>query len=314
MCIIVSKNIGVEIPSERVLKNCFDYNNDGAGFMYNFNGKVYMEKGYMNFRNFYNRIMELDKEIGLKDRGLVMHFRISTSGGVSVNNCHPFPISNKEKDLKALNFVTDVGVCHNGIISGYIPPKGSPYSDTQLFIKNYLYDIKKEHEDFLTNPSLLFAIEKTVGSKLAFLDGEGNITLVGKFIEEEDGCSYSNETYLDLTDLYKSWNTSYYCNSPSELDDEYDLTYLSGKQLSLDEFLDALDCLYTCSDGEPISLDDGRDIIARDGIYGIDCCSNVFEIDYVSYAIYRLGAVKYDEVNFLKAFGEDDLLSEEYPF
>ena len=63
MCIIVSKNIGVEIPSERVLKNCFDYNNDGAGFMYNFNGKVYMEKGYMNFRNFYNRIMELDKEI-----------------------------------------------------------------------------------------------------------------------------------------------------------------------------------------------------------------------------------------------------------
>lgn len=313
MCIIAVKPIGEELMERRILENCFNYNNDGAGLMYNLDGKVYIEKGYMNFKNFYNRLLELDKEIGLKDRGLVLHFRITTSGGTCMENCHPFPISNNGKDLKTLNFVTDIGVAHNGIISNYIPPKGSSYSDTQLFIKNYLYDIKKEHEDFLTNPSLLFAIEKTVGSKLAFLDGEGNITLVGKFIEEEDGCSYSNETYLDLTDLYKSWNTSYYCNSPSELDDEYDLTYLSGKQLSLDEFLDALDCLYTCSDGEPISLDDGRDIIARDGIYGIDCCSNVFEIDYVSYAIYRLGAVKYDEINFLKAFGEDDS-TVEYPF
>ena len=314
MCIIAVKPIGEELMERRILENCFNYNNDGAGLMYNLDGKVYIEKGYMNFKNFYNRLLELDKKIGLKDRGLVLHFRISTSGGVSSQNCHPFPISNNGKDLKTLNFVTDIGVAHNGIISNYIPPKGSSYSDTQLFIKNYLYDIKKEHEDFLTNPSLLFAIEKTVGSKLCFLDGEGNITLVGKFIEEEDGCSYSNETYLDLTDLYKSWNTSYYCNSPSELDDEYDLTYLSGKQLSLDEFLDALDCLYTCSDGEPISLDDGRDIIARDGIYGIDCCSNVFEIDYVSYAIYRLGAVKYDDINFSKAFGIDDDSTVEYPF
>ena len=314
MCIIAVKPIGEELMERRILENCFNYNNDGAGLMYNLDGKVYIEKGYMNFKNFYNRLLELDKKIGLKDRGLVLHFRITTSGGTCMENCHPFPISNNGKDLKTLNFVTDIGVAHNGIISSYIPPKGSSYSDTQLFIKDYLYDIKKEHEDFLTNPSLLFAIEKTVGSKLAFLDGEGNITLVGKFIEEEDGCSYSNETYLDLTDLYKSWNTSYYCNSPSELDDEYDLTYLSGKQLSLDEFLDTLDCLYTCSDGEPISLDDGRDIIARDGIYGIDCCSNVFEIDYVSYAIYRLGAVKYDDINFSQAFGIDDDSTVEYPF
>ena len=274
MCIIAVKPIGEELMDRKVLENCFNYNSDGAGLMYNLDGKVYIEKGYMNFKNFYGRLLELDKEIGLKDRGLVMHFRISTSGGVSTQNCHPFSISNDEKVLKALNFVTDVGVCHNGIIPSYVP-KGGTLSDTQLFIKDYLYYIKEENEDFLTNPSLLFAIEKTVQSKLCFLDGEGNVTTVGKFIEE-DNYLFSNETYLDLTDLYKSWNTSYYCNSPSELDDEYDLTYLSGKQLSLDEFLDALDCLYTCSDGEPISLDDGRDIIARDGIYGIDCCWNVF--------------------------------------
>ena len=313
MCIIAVKPIGEELMERRILENCFNYNSDGMGFMWNEDGKVHISKGYMNFEEGYRVLKELDRRINLKDRGLVIHFRIATSGNVDMGACHPFAISNNDKTLRTLELTTDIGVAHNGLISAYIPPKNSILSDTQLFIKDYLYNIKEENPNFLTNSNILFAIEKVVGSKLAFLDGEGNVTTVGKFISE-DNYLFSNETYLDLTDLYKSWNTSYYYDSPSELDDEYDLTYLSGKQLSLDEFLDTLDCLYTCADGEPISLDDGRDIIARDGIYGIDCCSNVFEIDYVSYAIYRLGAVKYDEINFSKAFGEDDLLSEEYPF
>ena len=313
MCIIAVKPIGEELMERRILENCFNYNNDGAGLMYNLDGKVYIEKGYMNFKNFYNRLLELDKEIGLKDRGLVVHFRITTSGGTCMENCHPFPISNKGKDLKRLNFVTDIGVAHNGIISGYIPPKGSPYSDTQLFIKNYLYDIKKEHEDFLTNPSLLFAIEKTVGSKLAFLDGEGNITLVGKFIEEEDGCSYSNETYLDLTDLYKSWNTSYYYND-SPLDDEYDLSGECDRPLELDTFLDVMDCLFIYDDGIELELDNGRTIITNGGIIGSDCVGFVYEVDYTTYSIHKLGGLKYDEYsNYSVAFGNDDS-TVEYPF
>ena len=311
MCIIAVKPIGEELMERRILENCFNYNSDGAGLMYNLDGKVYIEKGYMNFKNFYNRLLELDKEIGLKDRGLVMHFRITTSGGTSAQNCHPFSISNDERVLKALNVTTDIGVAHNGIIPSYVP-KGGTLSDTQLFIKDYLYYIKEENEDFLTNPSLLFAIEKTVQSKLCFLDGEGNVTTVGKFISE-DNYLFSNETYLDLTELYKSWNTSYYYDSPSELDDIYDLRDMANKQLSLDEFLDVLDNIYTCEDGEVINI--GNDtIIARDGLYGIDCCSNVFFIDYVGYGIEYVGSVYYDEINFSKAFGEDDLLSEEYPF
>ena len=310
MCIIAVKPIGEELMERRVLENCFDYNNDGAGLMYNLDGKVYIEKGYMNFKNFYNRLLELDKEIGLKDRGLVMHFRITTSGGTSAQNCHPFSISNDEKVLKALNVTTDVGVAHNGIIPSYVP-KGGTLSDTQLFIKDYLYYIKEENENFLTNPSLLFAIEKTVQSKLCFLDGEGNITTVGKFISE-DNYLFSNETYLDMTDLYKSWNTSYYYND-SPLDDEYDLSGECDRPLELDTFLDVLDCLYTCTDGEIIKMTNGREIIARDGIFGIDACSGVYEIDYCTYSIHKLGEVQYDEYNYSVAFGNDDS-TVEYPF
>ena len=313
MCIIVAKRIGEELPSERVLRNCFDYNSDGMGWMYNYNGKVIGTKGYMKFEEGYRTLKELDKKIGLKDRGLVLHFRITTSGGTCMENCHPFPISNNGKDLKKLDFVTDIGVAHNGIISSYIPPKGSSYSDTQLFIKNYLYDIKEENENFLTNPSLLFAIEKTVGSKLCFLDGEGNITLIGKFIEEEDGCSYSNETYLDLTDLYKNWNTSYYYND-SPLDDEYDLSGECDRPLELDTFLDVMDCLFIYDDGIELELDNGRTIITNGGIIGSDCVGFVYEVDYTTYSIHKLGGLKYDEYsNYSVAFGNDDS-TVEYPF
>lgn len=311
MCIIAVKPIGEELMDRKVLENCFNYNSDGAGLMYNLDGKVYIEKGYMNFKNFYGRLLELDKEIGLKDRGLVMHFRISTSGGVSTQNCHPFSISNDEKVLKALNFVTDVGVCHNGIIPSYVP-KGGTLSDTQLFIKDYLYYIKEENEDFLTNPSLLFAIEKTVQSKLCFLDGEGNITTIGKFIEE-DNYLFSNETYLDLTDLYKSWNTSYYYND-SPLDDEYDLSGECDRPLELDTFLDVMDCLFIYDDGIELELDNGRTIITNGGIIGSDCVGFVYEVDYTTYSIHKLGGLKYDEYsNYSVAFGEDDS-TVEYPF
>lgn len=311
MCIIAVKPIGEELMERRVLENCFDYNNDGAGLMYNLDGKVYIEKGYMNFKNFYNRLLELDKEIGLKDRGLVMHFRITTSGGTSAQNCHPFSISNDEKVLKALNVTTDIGVAHNGIIPSYVP-KGGTLSDTQLFIKDYLYYIKEENENFLTNPSLLFAIEKTVQSKLCFLDGEGNITTIGKFISE-DNYLFSNETYLDLTDLYKSWNTSYYYND-SPLDDEYDLSGECDRPLELDTFLDVMDCLFIYDDGIELELDNGRTIITNGGIIGSDCVGFVYEVDYTTYSIHKLGGLKYDEYsNYSVAFGNDDS-TVEYPF
>lgn len=76
MCIIVSKEKNKNIPSREILENCFNNNSDGAGFMYVLNKNVHIEKGFMNFESFYNRIIELDKKINLKKRSLIMHFRI----------------------------------------------------------------------------------------------------------------------------------------------------------------------------------------------------------------------------------------------
>ena len=312
MCIIAVKPIGEELMERRILENCFNYNSDGMGFMWNEDGKVHISKGYMNFEEGYRVLKELDRRINLKERGLVIHFRIATSGNVDMGACHPFAISNSDKTLRTLELTTDIGVAHNGIISAYIPPKNSILSDTQLFIKDYLYNIKEEIPNFLTNSNILFAIEKVAGSKLAFLDGEGNVTTVGKFISE-DNYLFSNETYLDLTDLYKSWNTSYYYND-SPLDDEYDLSGECDRPLELDTFLDVMDCLFIYDSGIELELDNGRTIICNDGIIGSDCVGFVYEIDYTTYSIHKLGGLKYDEYsNYSLAFGEDDS-TVEYPF
>ena len=312
MCIIAVKPIGEELMERRILENCFNYNSDGMGFMWNEDGEVHISKGYMNFEEGYRVLKELDRRINLKERGLVIHFRIATSGNVDMGACHPFAISNNDKTLRTLELTTDIGVAHNGIISAYIPPKNSILSDTQLFIKDYLYNIKEEIPNFLTNSNILFAIEKVVGSKLAFLDGEGNVTTVGKFIEE-DNYLFSNETYLDLTDLYKSWNTSYYYND-SPLDDEYDLSGECDRPLELDTFLDVMDCLFIYDSGTELELDNGRTIICNDGIIGSDCVGFVYEIDYTTYSIHKLGGLKYDEYsNYSLAFGNDDS-TVEYPF
>lgn len=304
MCIIVNKNRGIELPKMETLENCFDYNSDGAGMMYNLDGNVYIEKGFMDFKEFYARLMELDEEIGLKERGLVMHFRITTSGGTNQGNCHPYPISRNVNDLKALRFTTDLGMAHNGIMSKYNPAPNSTLNDTQTFIKNYLTDVYESYKEFLTDERLLQAIEYEVGSKLSFLDSEGNITTVGKF-QEFEGCWYSNDTYQDIysSSYWNKWgwntiNKSSF-SSAKELDvlNEYDLTPISGKVLDLEEFCEVLDIVYIPADGTEIEVNGTK--VVCDGNYCLDMGNNVYEICYTSYVLYFLG-MAYDEAECVK--------------
>ena len=77
MCIIVSKKKGLELPTKEILRNCFNYNSDGAEIMFNDGKQVFIEKGFMDFNSFYSRLMEIDKEVNLVNSDLALHFRIS---------------------------------------------------------------------------------------------------------------------------------------------------------------------------------------------------------------------------------------------
>ena len=209
MCIIVAKEKGKKLPTKRIIETCFRNNSDGAGLMYVKDNQVIIDKGYMNFNDFYNRIKELKREFAsdLTDRAIVFHFRIGTSGENDKQTTHPFPISKNEKDLRALKITTNVGMVHNGIISGYT--YDSTLSDTQTFIRDYVSVFKELDKKFYKNDRVMQLLKETANSKLCFLDNKENIYYLGEFIKDND-IVYSNSTYK--TDRYSynwGWNNYY---------------------------------------------------------------------------------------------------------
>ena len=148
MCIIIAKEKGKKLPSETVLKKCWKANPEGGGFMFNSNKKVIIEKGFMKFNDFYNRLIECDLHHNLKKSTLIIHFRVATSGLVDNGNCHPYPITNNINLLRKTEIECEIGVAHNGVIREY-NGKDNILNDTQMFIIEVIDDLiantKKEY-------------------------------------------------------------------------------------------------------------------------------------------------------------------------
>lgn len=243
MCIIVAKEKGIEIPSKEILETCFRRNPDGAGFMYVKDNKVIIDKGYMDFKSFYKRLTKLDKKLKLKDKALVMHFRIGTHGKNDRSTTHPFPISNNDSDLKQTYFTTDLGMAHNGIIPKY--DYEEDMSDTQLFIRDVVSILKGLNKKFYKNKETLDMLKRVCTSKLAFLDVKENIIYVGDFVKDDNGVRYSNTTYkpLDyacLTYYDSKWKdyeypTTYHKND--YLYDEYEDPYEDYEEYEIEDFV-----------------------------------------------------------------------------
>lgn len=201
MCIIVAKEKGIEIPSKETLQTCFENNPDGAGFMYVKDDKVVIDKGYMDFRSFYKRLKKLDRKLHLKDKALVMHFRIGTHGKNDRQTTHPFPISSNASDLKRTYITTDLGVVHNGIIQKY--DYENDLSDTQLFIRDVISILKGLNRNFYKDKGTLDMLNRVTKSKLCFLDTKNDLIYVGDFVKDDNGVRYSNSTYK--YSYYNDW-------------------------------------------------------------------------------------------------------------
>ena len=203
MCIIVAKEKNVGLPTYKQLLNCFEYNSDGAGFMYVKNNKVIIDKGYMTWKKFYKRYQKLCRKFNnFENQSLIMHFRIGTSSGNTPQNTHPYPISNKVNDLHRLYTKTDLGMVHNGIIHDYTPKdKFTNTNDTQEFILKYVSTLYNHYPKFYKDKYIMSGMEDITNSKLAFMDITGYIYYVGDFVEE-NGIKFSNTSYKDWSSWY----------------------------------------------------------------------------------------------------------------
>ena len=208
MCVIAYKPLNKAFPEERILQNCFENNDHGAGFMYTFKGEVHIHKGYETFEKFMEALNKARAVTGDKVP-YVMHFRIATQG-YDKTMTHPFPLSSKMANLKRLHYKCSIGVAHNGILD--ITSDGAKtYSDTMKFITDYLSNIIQSM-DFYKNKRTLKLIEYLIeGSRLAILDKNGHCTLMGKGWIEDKGIYYSNNSYArepyhwDFSSRGKAW-------------------------------------------------------------------------------------------------------------
>ena len=245
MCVILVKERGIELPTKDVLESCWKRNPDGAGFMFNDCNKVVIMKGFMTFEEFYLRLQTANEFYHLKEKGLVIHFRIATSGLKDKGNCHPYPITNDNLDLRKSFIVTDLGIAHNGIIRNY-NGKDKVLNDTQLFIKNDLFELNSLDKKFYKNSIFQSMIERLIdGSRLVFLNEKGEIIKLGNWFQ--DGNYYfSNLNHISKKFLNINKKPQIFDNDLKYFDEENEEFTINDEVVDkdyFDLFIDALDRL-----------------------------------------------------------------------
>jgi predicted glutamine amidotransferase len=298
MCVIAVKKRGVALPSESNIKAMWNANKDGAGIMYTYNGKVYVEKGFMKLDDLLRALTDLDKKINIKNTPLVMHFRITTHGGTSPYNTHPFPVSSNEEHLKALDLSCNLAMVHNGIINSVDTPTGSTMSDTMIYISDVLAPLYMLNKDFYRNSFGKTLMENTIGwSKLVFLDKNGELSMVGDFkngtTDDTKDILYSNLNH-DITSRFDK--SIYTYESPSYKSVHQDLPFDDFEQVkavpvgyAVGSFYDGK--VYPVYTNDTYFTDKGGYIYFKAnnsfyeseehlGIYKLDDLGNPTEIDY----------------------------------
>lgn len=199
MCVILFSPKGVEAPTEEQIKKAFARNPDGSGFAYCDNhGKVKFEKGFMCVEDLLNRLKPLEQ---WTNTNLAIHFRIGTAGKNDAKTCHPFPISNKFKDLQQLKGEGPV-LFHNGILDkgGLADPMSS---DTQDFVIAYSPMFAKYNKSKVRDS---FIEDAVTGSRLLVMFDNNKVKMYGKWEKSGDG---------KLLVSNKLWEQEHYYSYPT---------------------------------------------------------------------------------------------------
>ena len=192
MCIAIANKKNKPLSDQEII-NCWENNSDGAGILYKQNGKLKIFKEMNSVDKYLKKYKKL-----ITQSNCVLHFRISTHGGVNEKNCHPFFVNHK------------LGFAHNGVISGY-GTKVKDQSDTYSFNQ---FILKKLPEGFQNNEAICEMLSDVIGySKLVFMDIDENFTIInpqkGKWDEEKENW-YSNDSYKRVNNYVWAGNKKVY--------------------------------------------------------------------------------------------------------
>jgi hypothetical protein len=172
MCLAIAKPARAIVPVDH-LHAGYQGNPHGCGFAYAEKGKLTIVRGLFTFKDF------MEKYRKVEHLPMLIHFRYSTHGQPSVQNCHPFAMWDGRYAL-----------IHNGMIHIH-QSISKELSDTAHFAKLIMEPMLKAG----INPekaAFRYLVEESIGSgnKVLIMDNMGKTTIynesVGEYEDAED--------------------------------------------------------------------------------------------------------------------------------
>lgn len=218
MCIIAIKELKAEFPSLSRVKAMCDNNPHGFALAYaNRKGRGVSIFKTMDKKAFLDKYKEIVEAEDKDDTSMFIHARISTHGTISLKNCHGW------KD-------DEVGLCfaHNGILDVH---NREDMTDSETFFRDIFVPVFKAGGWEAAEK----AVDAIIGSsKFVFMDTKGTLKYYGQYIPEDDGCLYSNYTYVDVSDYYDYGGKKVYKKKEEEEEErELDEVEIEGKLYEL---------------------------------------------------------------------------------
>lgn len=182
MCMTWLQPPGI-MPALNSVRNSWEDNPHGAGFMFCKDGELCIEKPFFRLKDFIRAYDDAWSKYG-QSSPFVCHFRLATHGSKREINIHPHPLADGR-----------VGLAHNGILSNFEPPIGYDISDTVWFCETVL---AARHEDQLMDKRFGKWLDLLIGkwNKFILLCADGRSLIVGDDRGRWDnGVWYSNDGY-----------------------------------------------------------------------------------------------------------------------
>lgn len=196
MCVICHKPKNVRFPDFDLIDAMWAENPHGAGAMwYDNDGLVHFKKGFMTLKGFKRWVRKNIK--WLEEVECALHFRITTHGGTSAGNCHPF-VCDMDADPHQLDGKAECILMHNGVLP--ITPRQKDISDSaELALKvgrfvnpNDALDVVDELVE--GNRIITFSIKdgtRTFGDRFVTIDD------IDRDLEKYKGLTFSNDHFVD---------------------------------------------------------------------------------------------------------------------
>lgn len=197
MCVIIEREPGVVIPTEKLDTAC-EINKHGFGILYAENGHLRVIRSLKN----NDAKVVADHLQKLKNRKVWVHLRHATVGAVSKENSHPFIL------LSRKHHIMDLAMMHNGTLYSYKPTdQNAKESDTLLFAKDFVAPVALRFsasckQKLLADEFFQKFLKHEVGftSVVMLVDGNGQTLCINRDKGKEyDGWWASNDYSFQTT-------------------------------------------------------------------------------------------------------------------